>query len=67
MSNDNDAAIQNAIKQLAQIENAVAVARHGPLATATAGSFDRQVSNVVQLLTATEVVRQLDKLVRAAS
>lgn len=65
MSTDKDAAIDNAIAQLAAIEGRVVYARQRNLTTGR--SFDQQVADVVQLITATEVVRQLDKLVRAAS
>lgn len=65
MSTDKDAAIDNAIAHLAAIEGRVVYARQRTLTTGR--SFDQQVSDVVQLITATEVVRQLDKLVRAAS
>lgn len=70
MSTDTDASIANAIKRLSAIERAVTEWRNvkpvegGLTAMRT---MDNQVRDVVQLITATEGVRQLDRLVRAAS
>jgi hypothetical protein len=70
MNNDNDHAIAAAIRHLRAIEEQVRNARGLNIAAGgltTARSLDDQVRDVVQLLSATEIVRQLDKLVRAAT
>lgn len=66
-ASDTRAAVANAIKQLAAIEAAVTEARSANVLNSYQLPAHEQVHDVVRLITATEAVRQLDRLARAAS